>query len=158
LAAFRKAYPTYSPTYLWEQIISARVMQGTTILAERKAAKRGAPAFVWLLTWETPTLNGAYKSPHCMEIPFMLRTFDKVRTFVGSGDQPKKMADLMAGAWVAFARTGNPSTAATGKWPAYSSTERPVMDFNLKPRVVNDPLSEARQILATIPPAALWRM
>lgn len=88
----------------------------------------------------------------------MLRTFDKVRTFVGPGDQPKKMADLMAGAWVAFARTGDPSTSATGKWPAYSSDQRPVMDFNLKPRVVNDPLSEARQILATIPPAALWRM
>jgi para-nitrobenzyl esterase len=158
LAAFRKAYPTYSPTYLWEQIISARVMQGTTLLAERKAAKGGAPVFVWLLTWETPTLNGAYKSPHCMEIPFMLYSFDKVRTFVGPGDEPKRMADLMAAAWVAFARTGDPSGRGMPKWPEYTANERAVMEFNLKPRVVDDPLSEVRQILAGIPPSALWRI
>jgi len=158
LAAFRKAYPDYSPTYLWEQMISARVMQGTTILAERKAAKGGAPAYVWFMTWETPTLNGAYKSPHTMEIPFMLYSYDKVRTFVGPGDEPKRMADQMAAAWVAFARTGNPSTSAIGKWPAYSAGERPVMRFNLESGAVKDPLGEVRQILAQIPSATLWRM
>jgi para-nitrobenzyl esterase len=158
LAAFRKAYPGYSPTYLWEQMISARVMQGTTILAERKAAKGAAPVYVWFLTWETPTLNGAYKSPHTMEIPFMLYSFDKVRTFVGPGKAPKQMADQMAAAWVAFARTGNPNHKGIPNWPAYNTTERPVLDFNLKSRTVNDPLSEARQILEKIPPAMLWRL
>src|SRR5580658_4529162 len=76
LAAYRKAYPDYSPTYLWEQVISARVMQGTQFVAERKAAKGRAPAYVWLMEWETPVGGGIFKTPHTMEIPFALYSFD----------------------------------------------------------------------------------
>jgi para-nitrobenzyl esterase len=157
LAAFKKAYPDYSPTYLWEQMISARVLQGTMALGERKAAKGGAPVFMWFMTWDTPVANGMYKSPHTIEIPFMLYSFDKVRTFVGPGDDPKKLADQVAGAWVAFAKNGNPDHAGIPHWPAFNATERAVMELNLQSRVVNDPLSEARQIIAQIPPGTLWR-
>jgi para-nitrobenzyl esterase len=152
LAAYRKAYPHYSPTFLWEQMISARLMQGSEFVAERKAAQRRAPAFVWLMTWETPVEGGIYKAPHTMEIPFALYSFDKVRTFVGPGSGPKRMADQIAGAWVAFARNGKPDHPGIPHWPAFTTTERPVMEFNLKSRVVNDPLPEVREILAQLPP------
>jgi para-nitrobenzyl esterase len=157
LAAYRAAYPTYSPTYLWIQIISARVMQGTEFVAERKAAKGGAPAYVWFMTWETPVDGGIFKTPHTMEIPFALYNFDKVRTFVGPGPEPKHMADQIAGAWVAFARTGKPDHPGIPHWPAFNATERPVMAFNLTSHVVNDPLSDVRQILASMPPNAMPR-
>ncbi len=42
LAAYRAAYPTYSPTYLWIQIISARVMQGTADRRDRRSAAKAA--------------------------------------------------------------------------------------------------------------------
>jgi para-nitrobenzyl esterase len=157
LAAYRKAYPDYSPTYLWVQMISARVMQGTEFVAERKAAKGRAPVYVWLMTWETPVDNGIFKTPHTMEIPFALCSYEKVRTFVGPGPGPKRMADQIAGAWVAFARTGNPDHPGIPHWPAFNATERPVMEFNLQSRVVNDPLSDVRQILATMPPTMMPR-
>jgi para-nitrobenzyl esterase len=86
-----------------------------------------------------------------MEIPFALYSFDKVRTFVGEGPAPKQMADQIAGAWVAFARTGKPDHPGIPHWPPFTAADRSVMEFNLTSRVVNDPLPEVRQILASAP-------
>jgi para-nitrobenzyl esterase len=157
LAAYRKAYPDYSPTYLWIQMISGRIMQGSEFVATAKAAKGRAPAFVWFMAWETPVEGGALKTPHTMEIPFALYNFDKVRAYVGEGPAPKHMADQIAGAWVAFARTGRPDHPGIPHWPPFNATDRPVMEFNLVSRVVDDPLSEVRQILAQMPPTAMPR-
>jgi para-nitrobenzyl esterase len=120
-------------------------------VAAAKAAKGRAPAYVWFMTWETPVEGGAFKTPHTMEIPFALYSFDKVRTYVGEGPEPKHMADQIAGAWVAFARTGNPNHAGIPNWPAFTTKERAVMEFNLTSRVVDDPLSDVRQILEQAP-------
>jgi para-nitrobenzyl esterase len=152
LAAYRAAYPAYSPTYLWEQMISSRMMLGSEILASRKAAKpSGAPAFVYMVAWETPVANGAFKTPHTMEIPFMLYSYDKVRTFVGPGPGPKHMADQIGGAWVAFARTGKPDHPGIPHWPPFNVQERPVMVFDTTSRVVDDPLPGVRKVLETLP-------
>jgi para-nitrobenzyl esterase len=154
LAAIRRAYPGYSPTYLWVQMISLRVMQGSETLAERKAAQGRAPAYVYTISWETPASGGIFKTPHTMEIPFMLYNFDRVRAFVGPGPEPKHMADQIAGSWVAFARTGKPDHAGIPHWPPFNAQTRPVMDFDLTSHVINDPLPEVRQALngMTAPP------
>jgi para-nitrobenzyl esterase len=58
------------------------------------------------------------------------------------------MAKQMAGAWVAFARTGNPDVPGIiPHWPAYDVKARPTMEFNLESRVVDDPGREVREIL-----------
>jgi para-nitrobenzyl esterase len=157
LAAFRKAYPNYSPTYLWVQMASARIMQGSETLAGRKTTKGRAPAYVYMTAWETPTNHGIFKTPHTMEIPFMLYSYDKVRTFVGPGPGPKHMADQIGGAWVAFARTGKPDHPGIPHWPAFNTTDRPVMVFDITSQVVNDPLSEVRMTLETTPPGPISR-
>jgi para-nitrobenzyl esterase len=157
LAAFRKAYPTYSPTYLWIQMISSRMMAGSEILASRKAAQGGAPAFVYMMTWDTPAADGIFKCPHTMEIPFMLYSYDKVRTFVGEGPGPAHMAAQIGGAWAAFARTGRPDHPGIPHWPAWDAQQRPVMVFNTESRVVNDPLAEVRAALEAMPAAMTLR-
>jgi para-nitrobenzyl esterase len=151
LAAIRAAYPGYSPTYLWVQMISVRVLQGSETLAERKAAQGKAPAYVYSISWETPVGGGFFKSPHTIEIPFTLASYDKVREYVGEGPGPKHMSDQMAGAWVAFARTGNPNHPGIPHWPAFNATTRPVMDFNTVSKVVDDPLPGVRRVLAAMP-------
>jgi carboxylesterase type B len=37
------------------------------------------------------------------------------------GDRDRTLSDLIAGAWVQFATTGNPKGANLPKWPAYTS-------------------------------------
>ena len=157
LAAYRHAYPDYSPTYLWEQMLSGRVMLGSETLASRKAAKGGAPAYVYMMAWETPVEGGAFKTPHTMEIPFMLYSYDKVRTFVGEGPGPKHMADQIGGAWVAFARHGRPDHPGIPHWPEWRTPERPVMVFNTTSKVVDDPLPEVRQVLESMPQILTFR-
>ena len=157
LAAYRQAYPAYSPTYLWIQMVSGRVMLGSEAIAARKTAKGAAPAYVYMVAWETPVEGGVFKTPHTMEIPFMLYSYDKVRTFVGEGPGPGHMADVIGGAWVAFARTGKPDHPGVPHWPAFNTTERPVMVFDTQSRVVDDPLPGVRQVLETLPQALMLR-
>jgi para-nitrobenzyl esterase len=92
-----------------------------------------------------------------MEIPFMLYSYDKVRTFVGPGPQPKHMADQIGGAWVAFARTGKPDHPGIPHWPEFNASTRPVMVFNSTSKVVNDPLPEVRMALEAAPSAQTFR-
>jgi para-nitrobenzyl esterase len=147
LAAFRKIHPEYSPTYLYISAISAPALGNSITLAERKAAQNKAPIYMWYLTWETPVLNGAFKTPHTMEIPFMMNSYNRVRTYVGPGPEPDQMARQFSDAWVAFARTGKPDAASIPHWPAYDASTRATMIFNLKSQVVNDPNSEVRRVL-----------
>jgi para-nitrobenzyl esterase len=152
LAALRRAYPTYSPTYLWVQVMSSRLgLQGSETLLERKAAQGRAPAYAYMVSWETPAGGGVFKSPHTIEIPFTLYSFDKVREYVGEGPAPKIMADQMAGAWVAFARTGKPDHPGIPHWPPFDAKTRPVMEFNVRSKVVDDPLKDVRLALESMP-------
>lgn len=157
LAAYRRAYPTYSPTYLFEQMMSGRVMFGAQLLATHKAAQNVAPAFAYMMNWESPAAGGIFKSPHTMEIPFMLYSYDKVRAFVGQGAAPSRMAAQIGGAWIAFARTGNPDHRGLPHWPRFDPATRPVMVFDDVSKVVNDPLPEVRQVDEANPLLATFR-
>ena len=142
LAALRRAYPDYSPTHIG---CAAQTVGGMWInsvrLAERKAAQNAAPAFMYMLTWETPVSRGRLKSPHAVEIPLVFDNVEKARNFVGRGDDPQVVADQMSDAWLAFARTGDPG------WPAYDTARRATMMFNVESGVEDDPLPEVRAVL-----------
>ena len=147
LAALRQRYPKYSPTYLWVALLSLRFMQGTNLVANRKAAQGKAPIYMWSMTWETPVGGGIFKTPHTMEIPFMLNSYERVSAFVGPGPGPAQMAKQLSSAWAAFARTGNPDTPSIPHWPAYDGNTRATMLFDLQSKVVNDPYGDVRKVL-----------
>ena len=66
---------------------------------------------------------------------------------MGRGEEPQLLAEQMAEAWLAFARTGDPNTAALPDWPAYDAGRRATMVFNLESRVVDDPYAGVRAVL-----------
>jgi para-nitrobenzyl esterase len=148
LAALRKVRPDYSPTYLMTAFVTASTMlAGSITLAERKAAQNAAPVWMYRLDWETPVGGGVFKSPHTLEIPLVFDRVETNRAFVGPGPEPQRMADQMSAAWLAFARSGNPSTPALPAWPAYESGRRATMIFDLESRVADDPDGELRRAL-----------
>ncbi len=148
VAALREIYPDYSPTYLASAARTATMFWIDSVnLAERKAAQGGAPAYMYQLTWETPAAHGKLKSPHAVEIPLVFDNVEAARSFVGRGEAPQAMADLMAPAWLAFARTGDPNTPALPAWPAYDANDRATMIFDLECKVALDPMAAARKVL-----------
>jgi para-nitrobenzyl esterase len=148
VSAVKARFPDYSSTHLVAAIQTLSMMWLDSVrLAERKAAQKAGPVFVYRLDWETPVARGGLRSPHALEIPLVFDNVEAARNFVGRGEAPQAMAELMAPAWLAFARSGDPSTSALPAWPAYDAESRATMVFDLEARVENDPLSEIRKLL-----------
>lgn len=148
VAALRRAYPDYSPTHLAAACQTATGMWANSItLAERKAAQGSAPVWMYQLVWDTPVSRGRLKCPHALEIPLVFDNVEKARNFVGRGEEPQAVADVMSDAWLAFARTGDPNVASLPAWPAYDPGRRATMFFDVESRLVEDPNREVRELL-----------
>jgi para-nitrobenzyl esterase len=146
IAAARETFPDYSPSHLASAVQTVTMMWRDSIaLAERKAAQGAAPVYMYLLEWETPRGRGKLRSPHALEIPLVFDNVETARNFVGNGDDPQRLAEQMSEAWLTFARSGDPGTAALPDWPAYDAGRRATMVFNLESRVVDDPYPALRK-------------
>ena len=148
IPALRAAFPRYSPG---ELMIASETMKGywiaTVLQAERKAKQGAANVYAYLLAWETKADGGRLKAHHALDVPLVFDNVENMRSMVGPGPEPQRMADLMSSAWIAFARTGNPSTEDLQAWPAYDLTNRATMVFDLESRIQKDPYGEIRRIL-----------
>lgn len=146
---FKKSRPKATPSEIYFTISAFPSNAHTQ--AERKAAQRRAPAFLYQIRWRTPVEGGRRLSPHCIEIPFAMLNHWQLPEMVGTGPELQPLADKVSGAWLAFARTGNPSHPGIPRWPAYNATERPTMHMNNEWKMANDPDREERLALAPLP-------
>ena len=64
--------------------------------------------------------------------------------FCGTGPAADKLSECMQEAWLAFARTGDPSCQCSGKWPVYGK-DRMTMIFDKESRVEVAPYEAERQ-------------
>jgi para-nitrobenzyl esterase len=117
---------------------------GVETQAERKAARGDAAVYMYRFDWYSPAGGGRLRAMHCMDIPFVFETIDECRSIVGSGDDRRGLADRMSGAWVAFARTGNPNHPLLPKWEAFTAASRQTMMFGRECRLLTDPYREER--------------
>ena len=146
LAAYRDMYPDYSPTHVASAAMGARFVRGTYILADQQSRTAEAPVFVYRLTWETPVADGMLKSPHTLDIPLMFNNAEMSGALVGTGPEALVMADIMSDAWIAFAKTGVPSSELLPEWSPYTVQERNVMELDLSSKIVVDPERSVREI------------
>ncbi len=135
------ALESASDTFTWTNAITA---------AERKAALGKAPTYMYYFKWRSPVRDGKLKAMHCMEIPFVFDNPDAGKPMTGSGEDRYALAGKISGAWVAFARTGNPSQKGLA-WPAYTTSKRATMILDDKCEVVDDPRKEVRLTLGSLP-------
>ncbi len=146
IANYRKLHPDYTPAdVLFAATTDGRWLRSHVAQAERKAAQKGAPAYFYMLNWDTPVDGGKWRSPHALEIGLVFDNVKKSVSMNGDGPEAQRLADLMSEAWIAFARTGNPGNALLPEWPAYNADTRPAMVFDVEPSVVNDVRGEERR-------------
>jgi para-nitrobenzyl esterase len=123
---------------------------GPATEAERQAALRKAPVFKYYFSWFSPIHDGKLRSFHTLEIPFVFDHVDEVREMTGTGPNPVALAAKMAGAWTAFARTGNPNHKGLPEWRPFDAEKRATMIFDTECRAVDDPYREERLAIAEI--------
>jgi len=144
--AYRKAYPKVKPVELLSRMFSVRT--NAVLQAELKAARKAAPAYMYLFAWHTPILDGRPRAFHCSEIPFVFANTDVSSFATGGTKEAKDLGDRVSDAWINFARKGDPNHPGLPKWPAYSADTGPVMIFDKACEVKNDPDRELRRVVA----------
>jgi para-nitrobenzyl esterase len=151
IAAYKKGRPDASNTDLYLALASdATFRAGVITEAERKAAQGKAPLYQYYVTWRSPVRDGKLRSFHTIEIPFVFDNVDAAKSMLGSGEDRYALAEKFSGAWVAFARTGNPNHESLPNWPAFDNDRRAVMVFNDECQVVADPHGEEQRLLHSI--------
>ena len=153
LALYKQRYPQKSPYLIQAQVFTDAGFRRSAITqAERKAALGKAPAYMYLWSWVSPGFGGKFGAVHGTDVS---ASFHNVRDhIVGVGSpEGKVMCDRLASAWVAFAKTGDPNNAQIPRWPAYDSSARATMVFDIDTRVESDPRGEIRRFWEGMPPA-----
>jgi para-nitrobenzyl esterase len=119
-----------SPRDLWVAAASDVVFRWPS-LRLAAAHHRYGRTFVYLFTWETPVFGGVLGASHGLDIPFVFGSVRHatVSAFAGGGSDAEALSERMQAAWVAFARSGDPSNDLTGEWPAWDPGRRTTMVF-----------------------------
>ena len=149
LAAFEKAYPGYRPKDLVDVDFVFR--PGAVEQARLKAAQQGAPVYMYMFAWESPVLDGMFRSTHCMEIPFAFNNAVLHASMTGGGAEAQALAEKMSGAWLNFARTGNPNAEGLPQWDAYTEEGGATMFFNNRCEVKHHHDKELLEVVRAFP-------
>ncbi|MEM7382052.1 MAG: carboxylesterase family protein [Bacteroidota bacterium] len=130
IAAVKKAYPNDTdPKDLLD--VDTLFRPGAVEQANDKSAlEGGASVYMFLFTWQSPVMDGKYKSLHCMELPFVFDNVTRANHMTGGGQEAHALADKMSRAWINFAKTGDPNHDGLPEWPAYNSENTATMYFD----------------------------
>ena len=149
---YRESRPSATGRDIFNVIASDHQYRRNAIeAAERKSRQGGAPAWLYEVTWKTPVLDGMLKTPHTLCLPFVFGTTEIAKDFTGTGPEQDALTRAMMGAWIAFARTGNPNHAGLPGWKPYEAKTRPTMIFDAECRLALDPKPEDRVRINTCP-------
>jgi para-nitrobenzyl esterase len=119
-------------------------------LLESQAAH--APVFGYRFDWTSPMMDGALGACHALELGFMFGTLrvKGAAPFFGSGKAAEDVSNAMMDAWIAFAKTGDPS--GDGSWPRYDAAKRATMIFgDGQPHTTSAPNEERRRAWENVP-------
>ena len=110
-------------------------------LAVQQAADRAAagcaPVYLYQFTWESPVLDGALGSTHCIEIPFVFDNVALHRSFTGGGADAVELGHRISRLWTNFAKTGVPSAEGIPEWEPYTAARPATMLLDIESTLSN---------------------
>jgi len=152
LEAYSESRPQDAMGDLFAQIVGDhRYRRNVSQAADCHAAHGRAAVYRYVLSWRTPVLGGALRAPHTLCLPFTFATVDRSAGLVGEGPETWMLQEQMAGAWVAFARQGDPNHASLPFWRPNDLSERPTLVFDRQTHLQFDPWQQERQVMTTLP-------
>jgi len=148
IAMYRKYYPQKSPYLIEAQIFTDSGFRRSAFKqAELKAAQGQGAVYMYEWDWPTPAWGGRYGAVHGLDVA---ASFHEGR----AGNDGLRVADELASAWVAFAKTGNPNNPRIPPWQTYDAKTRATMSFGTPTQLINDPRAEIRKFWDQMPPAS----
>jgi len=110
------------------------------LLEARLEADPASRNWLYLFNWKSRAFEGRLGATHALEIPFAFDNLDKagVDIFLGPGESPQHVADVMHKAWTGFIRDQDPG------WGAFDTEQRLTMRFDDESGAVPDPDAEER--------------
>lgn len=151
IAAYEKARgsrgDSTKPADMFTAIETDRVFRMPGVRMAETQARHDQRVYSYLFTWPSPAMGGALGSCHALELGFVFGTnhVPGMTAFAGTGAAAEKLATQMQDAWLAFARTGNPSSASVGDWPEYTAARRATMVFGDKTQLEDAPFDDERR-------------
>lgn len=145
VAAYRADYPNLPPYELLCAIQTAQVRDASFTFADTKYASDGK-AWQYLFNWRTPMLEGAPGCFHSAEIAFVFDNAGLCVNQTGGGQEALDLAARVSGAWIAFARHGDPNHSDLPRWPRFDASH-PVMVFDDVCHIRRDPEALGRALL-----------
>jgi para-nitrobenzyl esterase len=151
LAVYRAQRPEASPWDVYVAILGDRTFRLPSILlAERHLAAGGSPLYFYLFAWESDYGDPPMRAAHALEIPFVFDSADIV-PLTGTRAGQAELTDAVSGAWIAFARNGDPNHAGIPDWQPYDAEQRNTLVFDVPSRSVTDPMREERLAWEGVP-------
>jgi para-nitrobenzyl esterase len=151
IAAYRQYYAQATPFGLYAAIAASQLRIPAFAQATRKAAQGAAPAYAYIYSWRTPVLDNRPGTFHAAEISFAFDNAELCDHYSAGDPGALVLSKQMGGAWVSFARTGNPNHSGLPKWPAYTAETRATMYFDTPCAVLNDPEGSGLRIIGRSP-------
>jgi para-nitrobenzyl esterase len=145
IAAMKKAHPEKSIRTLSYGVSGLMVRNGVVQKAKMKYDLKGAPAYAYYFTWQSPMLEDA-GAWHTAELAFCFDSAKRCEQGTGNTPEAQELAKKMATAWANFARNGNPSQPGLA-WTHTDPVRCQTMVFDNSCRMVDDPEGEVRKIL-----------
>ena len=134
---------------LYFAVESDRVFRIPAIRLVEAQQGHGAPTFMYRFDWASPAMGGALGACHGLELGFVFGLTDRkgMEPFAGGGPEARALSEVMIDAWVAFARTGDPSHPGLpgGCWDAYAAPERKTMLLDRVCALELDPAGAERE-------------
>lgn len=128
LALYREEDPRASPYLVQARIISDQGRGASFAMAERKAALKAAPAYVYLWKSPSPAWGGRYGATHAVDVG--PSSYEIRGALQGPNANSQRLATELSSALVAFARSGDPNGGPAPRWAPYEATTRTTMVFD----------------------------
>jgi len=135
MARYRARYPDASPAELVALVFNDFAIMCAPHVAEAKLRAATAPVYSYLFSWGRPGIG----APHGSELTFLFDHLSPALPPYGP-----TMRDHVLGAWVAFARDGDPNHETLPHWEPYELGRRAMMRFDDPARLELDPIADVR--------------
>ena len=109
--------------------------------AARAFAEKGEPTFIYHFGFVPEPMKERmkYGAGHGSEVGYVFNNLDARWGNPETTPEDKKVAELMNGYWVNFAKTGNPNGDGLPNWPVYTKNAGEIMDIQLDGEAVGKP-------------------